>query len=75
MWLKCGVSAGNGHSQAARIHVAFARICCGAQVRWLVLTRNGAGPYNLLIRRADRYRRDGAPLKLLTYVWDKASEN
>jgi len=40
---------------------------------WLTTTRDG--PYKPLIRRAVRYRRDGAPLKLLTYVWDRTSKS
>ena len=42
------------------------------KVSWLTTTRDE--PYKSFIRRAVRYRRDGVPLKLLTYVWDRASE-
>ena len=68
MWLKCGTKP-SATSRKEWLKHWNCGDCCSAQYLALVLTMNGGGPYNLVIRRAVRLRRDCAPLKLLTYVW------
>ena len=67
MWLKCGTKPSATTRKEWLKHWNCAE-CCSAQYFPLVLTMNGARPYNLVIRRAVRLRRDCAPL-ILTYVW------
>jgi hypothetical protein len=71
MWLKCGAKPRGGEPVKNGLNTGIAGILRNGKIECLLLTTKGPGPYNHHSFGApSALRRDDAPLKLLTYVWN-----